>query len=69
MHSVLTIDEIYCNILRYAEKPDRARAARVCKAWKESAMNIVWETANFKIFRALDSSLIEERGAMYFLVS
>lgn len=31
-------------------------------------MNAVWETANFKVFRSLDSTMVERRGVMYFLV-
>lgn len=68
MNSVFVIDELYNKILSYLDKADSARAALVCKLWNEAAMNAVWETANFKIFRVLDSTLVERRGIMYFLV-
>lgn len=68
MHRLCTIAELLHEMLSYVDKTDSARAARVCKAWTEVAMDIVWETANFKIFRGLDMTLVEEQGSMYFLV-
>ncbi|KAG9019514.1 hypothetical protein FRB90_001176 [Tulasnella sp. 427] len=42
MHRALAVHEILGNILRYAQKPDQARAARVSSLWCDVALDWVW---------------------------
>lgn len=53
MHDVLTIPEILTSVFGLLDKGCNARNARVCKTWKEPALDIVWSEVTPKVFRSL----------------
>lgn len=68
MHDVLTIPEILASVFGLLDKACNARNARVCKTWKEPALDIVWSEGRPKVFRSLAPTEVTKTGGTKYLV-
>lgn len=53
MHAVLQVHELLGLTFSFLDGRDRVSSAQVCHFWYEVIRPMIWETADFRIFRSL----------------
>lgn len=63
MHRTLYITEIIRYIFSFLDLRSNARNARVCKTWKDAALDATWRVVGPDVFRSLAQMLRNRDGS------